>query len=427
MKQLILIMSLALSINAYAQQDDQTVTLTVSGQGETMEEAKTNALRSAIEQAFGTFISSKTEILNDELVKDEIVSVANGNIQKFEIISEVQIPDGGYAITLKATVSVSKLTSFVVSKGVVVEFKGGLFAFNINQQILNETNEAKAIDEIINITLSILNKSFYGTISPEEPLLVKGSTYKLPFEIEIRANENINTAVKYFNDNINKLALTKTQRNDYIKLNKPVYEIIIVSPSSPINGEFTYKNRRNYSICPVAIPDYNPADCKFYSLYLRNKLSYNLLYSFLLQSFTDIFQFNITTDNNLILDAEISTLKCGETGRIMNRATGSIPFSATNIRLNSVLDIIIPNSRYLCGGGNNESFPTINKSLAKYFCKRRSTNNRQIPVLIILLHQYQNDGLVYQLFGSSNILLSDLGKMSSIKIEYSKNRLSKIK
>ena len=139
MKQLILIMSLALSINAYSQ-DDKTVTLIVSGQGQIQDEAKQNALRNAIEQAFGTFISSNTEILNDELVKDEIVSVSNGNIQKFEIISEVQTPDGGYATALKATVSVTKLTSFVESKGVVVEFKGGLFASHILIQELNEKN-----------------------------------------------------------------------------------------------------------------------------------------------------------------------------------------------------------------------------------------------------------------------------------------------
>ena len=74
MKNVIFILALALSINAYAQ-DNKTVTLVVSGQGKTQDEAKQNALRSAIEQAFGTFISSKTEILNDELVKDEIVSV----------------------------------------------------------------------------------------------------------------------------------------------------------------------------------------------------------------------------------------------------------------------------------------------------------------------------------------------------------------
>ena len=109
----------------FAQDADKTITLVVSGQGKTQDEAKQNALRSAIEQAFGTFISSKTEILNDNLVKDEIVSVANGNIQKFEVISEVQIPNGDYVTSLKATVSVTKLISFVEKKGGVIVVKKG--------------------------------------------------------------------------------------------------------------------------------------------------------------------------------------------------------------------------------------------------------------------------------------------------------------
>ena len=115
MKQLLLILALFFALNIHAQ-DDKTVTLVVSGQGKTQDEAKQNALRSAIEQAFGTFISSKTEILNDSLVKDEMVSVTNGNIQKFEILSEGKIQNSEYSINLKATVSVSKLTTFIESK-----------------------------------------------------------------------------------------------------------------------------------------------------------------------------------------------------------------------------------------------------------------------------------------------------------------------
>jgi hypothetical protein len=76
MKKLLLLLTFVFTISAYAQVD-KTVTLVVSGQGKTQDEARQVALRSAIEQAFGAFISSKTEILNDNLVKDEIVSVAN--------------------------------------------------------------------------------------------------------------------------------------------------------------------------------------------------------------------------------------------------------------------------------------------------------------------------------------------------------------
>ena len=53
------------------------VTLTVIGTGENEEKATLQALRSAIEQTFGTFVSANTTILNDKLVQDEIVSVSN--------------------------------------------------------------------------------------------------------------------------------------------------------------------------------------------------------------------------------------------------------------------------------------------------------------------------------------------------------------
>ncbi len=77
MKKLIILLTCLFTLNAFAQ-DDKTVTLVVSGQGKTQDEARQNALRSAIEQAFGTFISSKAEMLNDNLIKDEIVSISKG-------------------------------------------------------------------------------------------------------------------------------------------------------------------------------------------------------------------------------------------------------------------------------------------------------------------------------------------------------------
>ena len=63
----ILLISLFITNNQiiFAQEAENEVTITVSGSGKTQEEAKQSALRSAIEQAFGAFISSKTEVFND--------------------------------------------------------------------------------------------------------------------------------------------------------------------------------------------------------------------------------------------------------------------------------------------------------------------------------------------------------------------------
>ena len=429
MKNILFILLTFFYFNSFSQTTDKTVTLVVNGQGKTQEEAKQNALRSAIEQSFGTFISSKTEILNDNLIKDEIVSITNGNIQNFEIISEIQIPNGGFRTSLKATVSVTKLISFVENKGIAIEFKGSLFAFNVNQLILNESNEALAIKEITAITIDITKKSLFGKILPKDPYLKNGDIYKLPLEIEIHANENINSAVKYLTENLNKLSLTDNQKSEYLKLNKPIYEIILITPKSPINGKFSYKMKPNYS-CPIAIPDFNPSEYEFHSIFLRSKKSYDLLMDFIDKSYDEVFKFNIITDNKLILNIdEINGIDCSGSYQTV-LANGLIPFASPDkyvdiysIYGNKKFPIIFTNPyNYLCGGSslNNTRFPAINKSLARYFCERESSHSRETPFLILLMHLYQKDGLVYQMSVCSDILLSDLGKISNIKIDYLK-------
>ncbi|NBO25156.1 MAG: hypothetical protein EBU93_08015, partial [Chlamydiae bacterium] len=142
----------------YGQDSEKKVTLIVIGKGESKDEAKKAALRSALEQAFGAFISSKTEIINENITQDELVSISNGNIQSFEEISDTY--DGNlYIITLRVTVSVSKLIPFVSSKGITTEFKGRLFAFNIEQQQFNEQSEVKAISAMCEILKVIADKS----------------------------------------------------------------------------------------------------------------------------------------------------------------------------------------------------------------------------------------------------------------------------
>ena len=241
MKQFILIMSIALSINAYAQ-DDKTVTLVVSGQGKTQDEAKQNALRSAIEQAFGTFISSKTEILNDNLVKDEIVSVANGNIQKFEIISEVQIPNGGFAISLSATVSVSKLTSFVESKGVEIEFQGSIFGENMKLQKINENAELKATINLCEVANEILSNSIDYSIDIDDPIKPDKNFHNYPFKeddflvtftVKAFPNENFDLFEDYFYSSLRAISMSASEQENYMKINKEIYYFTI-NRDSPI-------------------------------------------------------------------------------------------------------------------------------------------------------------------------------------------------
>ena len=443
MRQLFLLLALVISFSIYSQ-DNKTVTLTVSAQGQTTSEAKQNALRDAIEQAFGTFISSNTEILNDELVKDEIVSVSNGNIQDYQVISEIELPNGFYATTLKATVSVSKLTSFVESKGIEAELKGNLFAFNIKQQELNEQNEKKAVYNIASVTLKLLKNSFYGTISPEEPFLKTENVYTLPFLIEVYSTKNTNNAITYFNETISQLSMNEEDKTNYVKLNKPIYEVVLVYTSKPISGEFKYKNSKS-SYCPVIIPDFKPNDAyKFITLHLRNEASIEILEAFTLGALRSIFNFKIKSQLPLNID-EIKRIDCGTffrtgSGRVLTSPLtgGFVPLSSPTLDFKFGTRGSPPSRREVVelmrGGKNNfkygedlripftydisyQNYEDINKNLAKYFKQRRKFGIK-FPLLVMLTHKYIKDGLVYRLNGSTDLTIEELSKISTLKIEY---------
>lgn len=256
-----------------AQETDKTVTLIVSGSGKTPDEAKANALRSAIEQAFGTFISSKTEILNDAVVKDEIVSVANGNIQKFDVISEVQIPEGGYVTSLKATVSVSKLTTFAESKGVAVEFKGGVFAANILMQELYEKNEVTALQNCLATLTDIAQKSFDYTIKADEPY-ASANNWTIPLTVDVFANKNFLNIPTLLEQTLRSLSLSDAEVENYKKLNKAVYPVTLAT----LTTAGVYYLRKNESRIQILDFIYELKNA-IHGVYISNGVTKKSIYS----------------------------------------------------------------------------------------------------------------------------------------------------
>jgi hypothetical protein len=230
MKKIFFIICILLISNDIYSQEDKIVELTTSASGKTKEEAIHNSLRSTIEQAFGVFISSKTEILNDGLLTDQIISLSNGNIQQYEIISEIQIKNNSeYAVTTKSKVSISKLTSFIESKGIEVEFKGSLFAMNIKMQQLNEESEINVIKEMCAVLKNISDCSFDFSIEPEtEPTLNRQNNQKwdIPLLIKVKLNSNFENYKNYFIKTLKAISLNEVEAKNYINLKKPIYTIM---------------------------------------------------------------------------------------------------------------------------------------------------------------------------------------------------------
>jgi len=215
--------------NGFSQTDDKDVSITASGSGKTLEDAKQSALGSATEQAFGAFISSKTEMFNDQVVADQMASVSSGNIKSFSILNESQLPNGSWGVTLKALVSVSKLTSFVEAKGIAIEIKGGMFALNIKQQLLNEQGEIKAVSEMVGLLHEPMQISFDYVIKSSDPksLDAESKNWEIPLVVTATTNKNIDFCANYCVKTLAALSLSSEEVTSYKSLNKDVFPVVI--------------------------------------------------------------------------------------------------------------------------------------------------------------------------------------------------------
>lgn len=169
MKKIVLFLSiLLLSLSILAQNE---VSLVVSGEGKDKDEATLNALQSAIEQTYETFVSSNTTILKDKVVQGEIASLSFGNIKEYEYISEQHLSNGIVYVTLNTTVCVDKLVSYCESKGAKAELKGSLFAMEIKKADFNKKAEEKAVENLCKQLETMIDEMYEFEIKVDNPIL----------------------------------------------------------------------------------------------------------------------------------------------------------------------------------------------------------------------------------------------------------------
>lgn len=206
----------------------EVVTLTVNGQGTTKDVAVASALRSAIEQSFGVFVSANTTILNDELVKDEIATVASGNIQQYKEVSCVNMPNGEVSVTLSATVAINKLVAYAQSKGSTAEFAGQTFLLNMKMLELNKQNEIKALQHAQQQLQALAEHMFDWNLSMGNPFDA-GDTFAIDMMVTAVSNEASNAFYETFFGVLNSLSLSKEQIKEYRDANMKTYAVRVQS------------------------------------------------------------------------------------------------------------------------------------------------------------------------------------------------------
>lgn len=190
-----------MAIGARAQVDE--VKLVVSGSGNTREDAIASALRSAVEQAFGVFVSSNTTILNDQLVKDEVATISSGNIKSYDLISDITTTNGKSNVTVSAVVSVNNLIQYAEAKGASCEFAGTLFGANLRLLELNKKNTKIAFQHMLDLLKSYSGRMVDYEISVSNPQ-IDGT---ITVEISLLANDNTKTIGEIIENTINSISV----------------------------------------------------------------------------------------------------------------------------------------------------------------------------------------------------------------------------
>ena len=98
-------------------QTNQIETVIAFGTGVNQVDALYNAKINAMDQIFGTFISSKTVITNDSVAMNNVISITNGKITNYEII-KTDKTEFGYIITIKVSANLQNLVAFCKTIGI---------------------------------------------------------------------------------------------------------------------------------------------------------------------------------------------------------------------------------------------------------------------------------------------------------------------
>ncbi len=140
----IAILSLALAVSAWAAEAN-VVTKEATGQAaitagdeKAYEEAKNNALRTAVEEAAGVLLQADTLTLNSQLVQDRVFANTTGYVKKFEIL-EKKKDKGVVTVKVKADVGTAELDKDLQAvKGIIARLGRNKLIVVIQEQAVDD-------------------------------------------------------------------------------------------------------------------------------------------------------------------------------------------------------------------------------------------------------------------------------------------------
>lgn len=226
--------------NTTFSQTSKVETVVAFGVGNNQNDALYNAKLNALDQIFGTFISTTTTIMNDSITMNKVVSITNGQITNYDILKSEKI-DNGYIVTIKAFANLQKLVSFCNSIGIEARIQGNIYSDNLNTKLNNKENEIKVLKNFLTTFKSQIPTIFNYEIKTSDPIKASNSdNFLIKISNEFTLNKNFNSIVNVLIDLINQIAIKENELSDYKKNNLEFLPVFIES-----NDQVCYKYLRS--------------------------------------------------------------------------------------------------------------------------------------------------------------------------------------
>lgn len=257
---MLILTAILMAVCGYAN-DVQTVGI---GIGSSKDHATQLALRNALENVYGVYLSSSTTLSDDKILKDDITTVSFGKIINYKVIDCSQNMNGQYVVTVDAKVSLDKLATFVgENTNTSVKFDGAGWGMQLKMNRLNTKNEEKAALDIVkaianlyvDLTPSISIESIKNEYDRYNNIGAKGLNQCLTMSVKLdkKGSSNAKTLHKLVDDSFKALKNPGTKK--FLSSHTEEYYKILKNYIDSRFGAFIIKDEGNGKIYPI----YNPA------------------------------------------------------------------------------------------------------------------------------------------------------------------------
>lgn len=200
------------------------------GYGSTAEAALQNALQNAVEQAAGAYVSSITEIENDEIVKDEVLSLSHGFIKEHRKLSENRYDDE-YKVVVAAIIVEKQMIERLEASGIKVNYNASGLVSDLkawDNMKEDEYNMAMALFDVHEIKdYGIIWNYNIRTSEPRR----QGDKYYVQGTISTSTNSNYTAEFENLKNILSELALESIEMNYQM----PVGHFVSKNSSRTIN------------------------------------------------------------------------------------------------------------------------------------------------------------------------------------------------